>query len=362
MTKTISSYFISDVLVEWYEQNKRDLPWRRTTDPYIIWISEIILQQTRVNQGMDYFLNFIAHFPDVKTLAEAHEDEVMKSWQGLGYYSRARNLHQAAKDIVERYGGFFPSSYQEILSLKGIGEYTAAAIASFSFNLPHAVVDGNVFRVLSRLFAIEDMIDSSSGKKIFSGLAQELLRPENATQHNQAIMEFGALHCTPVAPNCRECPLQEKCQAYARKSVLNYPKKKPRKETRKRYFNYFHIEKDNCIFLRKRTGNDIWKNLYELPLIEAPVRLSLDEISSLPEFMEFFPQVDSTLFWQISYRDKHILSHQTLHTVFYKVNDLPDMQYFENNCIKVPFQELDKYAVSSLTDKYLEKIRKRNLS
>ncbi len=204
---------LSDQLISWYQVHKRDLPWRNISDPYRIWISEIILQQTRVNQGLDYYLRFVERFPDVETLAAAEEDEVLKYWQGLGYYSRARNLHHAARQIMQDFGGVFPTTYSEVMQLKGVGAYTAAAVCSFAFNLPYAVVDGNVYRVLSRLFAIETSIDSHSGKKEFDTLAQQLMENSVPSLHNQAIMEFGALQCVPVSPDCSVCPLRVYCKA-----------------------------------------------------------------------------------------------------------------------------------------------------
>ena len=215
----------SGVLIHWYSENKRQLPWRETTDPYRIWISEIILQQTRVVQGLEYFNRFMERFPDVKALAEANEDEVMKYWQGLGYYSRARNLHAAAREIMARFGGKFPETYKEVLSLKGIGEYTAAAICSFAWRQPYAVVDGNVYRVLGRVFGVDTPIDSTAGKKEFAELAQAMLDPERPDLYNQAIMDFGAVQCTPKAPDCMYCPLRERCVAYVSGKVDELPVK-----------------------------------------------------------------------------------------------------------------------------------------
>ena len=206
-------------LVRWYDEKKRNLPWRKTNDPYLIWLSEVILQQTRVDQGLAYYLNFQRSFPTIKNLAEASEMEVLNLWKGLGYYSRARNLHKTAKIVVENYQGNFPSTYDEILKLKGVGPYTAAAISSFAFNEPKAVLDGNVFRVLSRLFGIATPIDSNQGKKEYQALAEELLDKENPAKYNQAIMEFGAMQCVPANPKCDICPLDFMCEAKAKKSV-----------------------------------------------------------------------------------------------------------------------------------------------
>lgn len=246
----------SAVLINWYQKNKRDLPWRNTKDPYCIWISEIILQQTRVVQGYDYYQRFIQRFPDVATLASADQGEVLKYWQGLGYYSRARNLHEAAKDILSRFGGVFPQDYGSVLSLKGIGEYTAAAIVSFVWNQPYPVIDGNVFRVLSRLFALDTPVDTGPGKKQIAELAQTLMDPMYAGIHNQAIMEFGALQCIPQNPDCENCPFVNRCLGYASGDILQFPVKSNKIKTRNRYFNYFFITNEGDTYLHRRTGKD----------------------------------------------------------------------------------------------------------
>ena len=262
----------ADKLIGWYEENKRDLPWRDTKDPYRIWISEIILQQTRVAQGYDYFVRFMKRFPDVFTLAEAEEDEVMKYWQGLGYYSRARNLHAAARSMAE--AGGFPVVYQDVLALKGVGEYTAAAICSFAYDMPYAVVDGNVYRVLSRWMGIDAPIDSTQGKKLFAQVAQELMDKKRPAIYNQAIMDFGALQCTPSSPNCLFCPLSDSCLALAQGKVDALPVKQHKTKVTNRFFNYIYVRTGGYTFIRKRTGNDIWKNLYEPLLIETDMDLS----------------------------------------------------------------------------------------
>ena len=217
--------FFAKRLIKWYNFNKRELPWRSTSDPYKIWLSEIILQQTQVNQGLSYYLKFVEEFQTVKDLAKAPADKVMKLWQGLGYYSRARNLHEAAKNIVNEHKGEFPKAYEDIRALKGVGDYTAAAIASIAYNLPYAVVDGNVYRVLSRIFGIETPIDSTSGKKEFNELANELLTKKNPADYNQAIMEFGALYCRPKNPDCTNCIFNDKCEAYRLNKINLLPVK-----------------------------------------------------------------------------------------------------------------------------------------
>jgi len=247
----------SSKLINWYHQNKRDLPWRNSTDPYQIWLSEIILQQTRVDQGLSYFNKFIEHHPNVNSLANAPEKEVLNLWQGLGYYSRARNLHFTAKVISKEHKGIFPSDYNDILKLKGVGEYTAAAIASFAYNLSYPVIDGNVYRVLSRIFGIENPIDSSKGKKIFKALATELIDNKNPATYNQAIMEFGALQCTPKKPKCEDCPFRLECYALKNELTAELPKKEKKIKQRNRYFNYVVVIDNEKIYLKERKEKDI---------------------------------------------------------------------------------------------------------
>ena len=255
-------------LIDWYLENKRDLPWRHNTDPYLVWLSEIILQQTRVAQGLPYYLQFIKKYPSIKDLAQASEQEVLKLWQGLGYYSRARNMHQASRMIVKDFQGNFPGNYKDLLQLKGVGEYTAAAIASFCYNEAVPVIDGNVYRVYARFFGIDTPINSTEGKKIIKELAINYLDNKKPGLYNQAIMEFGALQCKPAAPKCDQCPLANKCVARQTGKVKKLPVKLPKKKVKKRYFNYFLIRYRNHIVLNKRQGKGIWENLYELPLIE----------------------------------------------------------------------------------------------
>jgi len=258
---------VSIILQEWYAVNKRDLPWRHTKDPYLIWVSEIILQQTRVAQGLDYYNRFVGRFPNIRSLAEAEQVEVLKYWQGLGYYSRARNLHETAIDICRRWNGIFPERYDDILALKGIGEYTAAAIASLAWNLPYPVVDGNVYRVLGRLFTIETPIDTGKGKKEYRELATLLMPPEQAGLHNQAMMEFGALQCIPQTPDCETCPLSGSCFGYASGNPQQYPVKQNKTKIRNRYLHYFIILHGTDTFIRRRSEKDIWEGLYEFPLL-----------------------------------------------------------------------------------------------
>ncbi|MEZ0005393.1 A/G-specific adenine glycosylase [Flavobacterium sp. 28YEA47A] len=310
----------SNLLIQWYLQNKRDLPWRNTADPYPIWLSEIMLQQTRVAQGLPYFLSFTTSFPTVFDLANADEEQVLKLWQGLGYYSRARNLHNTAKMVAFELGGKFPDNYKELLQLKGVGEYTAAAIASFSYNEVVPVVDGNVFRVLSRYFDIETDIASSGAKKEFSELAKELIPHDNPALFNQAIMEFGALQCVPKNPDCERCVLNSGCLALQKNKVDRLPVKLKKTKVRSRYFNYLVFSDDKQQYvLRKRTEKGIWHNLYEFPVIETAAEIDFDEISKLIfeeygskfEILSIKPLKNDAIL--------HKLSHQHLYIRFFQV-------------------------------------------
>jgi A/G-specific adenine glycosylase len=345
------NFRLNSILIKWYNSFKRDLPWRNTSDPYIIWLSEVILQQTRVNQGYDYFMRFVERFPDVRLLASAPEDEVLKFWQGLGYYSRARNLHAAARTIVEKYDGVFPSDYKDVLSLKGVGEYTAAAIVSFAYNKPYPVIDGNVYRVLSRIFAIDDPIDSGKGKVVFKKLAEELIDKKEPGLYNQAIMEFGALQCVPVSPDCHACPASDFCMAYALQRVSAYPVKQGKQKVRHRYFNYFDIRYGEYTYLQKRQKQDIWKNLYEYPLIETPEELDAVELQKEPEFEKLFSDAGRIFIKPVT-ETKHVLSHQIIHASFYRI----DIEKGINNgLLKVVMNDVEKYPVSRLIHKYMEK-------
>lgn len=346
---------ISRLLRNWYQKHKRELPWRESSDPYIIWISEIILQQTRVAQGMDYFLRFTGRFPDVASLASAEEDEVLKYWQGLGYYSRARNLHAAAKDIMERFGGVFPQHYKDVISLKGIGEYTAAAIVSFVWNQPYPVVDGNVFRVLSRLFAVDTPIDTPKGKKAFTELAGVVMDSEYAGWHNQAIMELGALQCVPQNPDCGVCPLKERCMAYGAGTVQSYPVKQNKTKTRDRYFHYLYINYKGKTWLSRRKGKDIWEGLYEFPLIETDRAVDFAGLQEMDVFRRLFAGAGKLDVSVGLSGVKHVLSHQILYATFYRIEIERENEALQS-FLSVPVEELDKYAVPRLIHIYLEKL------
>jgi A/G-specific adenine glycosylase len=339
-------------IIHWYRRNKRELPWRETNNPYFIWLSEVILQQTRVAQGLDYYQKFIKHYPTICDLANANEQEILADWQGLGYYSRARNLHHAAKEIVANYHGIFPTTYNEIKKLKGIGTYTASAISSFAFNLPHAVVDGNVYRVISRIFNIETPIDSSEGIKIFQKIADELLGDSSPSEHNQAMMEFGALNCTPNQPNCNICPINQYCLSKINNTVHSRPVKKNKIKVKTRYFHYLHIQVESKIILTKRINKDIWQELYQFPLIEKMLPISDQEMKN-----ELFQKYSSTNFIKTK-KTTHILSHQKLITTFWKSEDLfvKEQILTENENNSVLLTELHQFPIPRLIERYLEEI------
>ena len=341
------------ILIEWYQNNRRDLPWRRTKNPYLIWISEIILQQTRVAQGYDYYQRFVKRFPDVFSLADADEDEVMKYWQGLGYYSRARNLHPAARSMAE--AGGFPKTYKEVLALKGVGEYTAAAICSFAYGMPYAVVDGNVYRVLSRWLGIETPIDSTEGKRIFAEVAAELLDKAQPGLYNQAIMDFGALQCTPVSPNCMFCPFIDTCVARQKGLVDTRPVKQHKAKVTNRYFNYIYVRMGAHTLINKRTGNDIWKNLYELPLIETESEVPEEKFYALPQWQEMLAEGEVPSVRLVQKGVKHVLSHRVIYANFYEVI-LPENAASFAQYQRIRIEDLHKFAVSRLVNQFFSLI------
>lgn len=344
---------ISRVLIQWYEINRRELPWRETSDPYKIWISEVILQQTRVAQGLKYYNRFVERFPDVSSLAEAGEDELMKMWQGLGYYSRARNLHTAACEIVERYAGVFPTDYHDVRSLKGIGDYTAAAICSFAYNQPYATVDGNVYRVLARLFGIDLPIDTPAAKRRFAELATDLLDRQQAALHNQAMMEFGALQCVPRSPECTNCPLAQQCVALRQESVEKLPVKAGRTAVKPRYFNYLYLHCGEQTVLVRRTGQDIWKNLYEFPLIETEKPLAFEQLRKDPRFPVWVGDQEYTVVHSVS-MPKHQLSHRTIYANFYEIGLKQWPESLPPEALMMTREEITRYPVSRLTELYLQ--------
>ncbi|MFZ4400123.1 MAG: A/G-specific adenine glycosylase [Bacteroidales bacterium] len=341
-------------LLHWYKNNHRDLPWRNTRDPYLIWISEIILQQTRVNQGYQYYLRFIERFPDVKTLANSKEKDVLKLWQGLGYYSRARNIFFAAQQIMNEYQGVFPTNYNEIIKLKGIGSYSASAIASIAFKLAYPVIDGNVLRVISRVYGISTPVDSSKGKNEVQNILNTLIDKENPDIFNQAIMELGALVCNPQSPKCECCPLQTYCFAFENKNMDLFPVKSKKIKLRIRYFYYLIItysdQTEDFIYLNKRSKTDIWKNMYDFPLIESNQEILVND--------DFFHQVkkflgiENYIVKAINGNYKHQLTHQTIFACFVNLKisqALPET----NDYFAVPLHKINSHPIPKLIDNYL---------
>jgi A/G-specific adenine glycosylase len=326
----------SGIILDWYHQNKRSLPWRKSLNPYKIWLSEIILQQTRVAQGAPYYLRFVEQFPTVHHMANASEEEVLKLWQGLGYYSRARNLHASAKIVVNQYNGEFPDTYNELLKLKGVGDYTASAISSICFNEPQAVVDGNVYRVLSRYFGIDIPINSAEGIKYFKSLAEKVMDVNDIRDYNQGIMEFGAIQCSPKKPLCLHCPLNESCVALQKGIVGQLPVKLKKTKVRNRFFNYIipiYIDADGNRFtnLQQRKGKGIWQNLWEFPLIESNSMLEIEDVGNrYKQLFEGNGEIELIEFNEVAII--HKLSHQHLHTKFWILNtntEIPNQISFE---------------------------------
>ncbi len=346
----------SNTLIYWYLQHKRDLPWRNTTNPYHIWLSEIILQQTRVDQGLAYYLKFINNFPSVFILANAPEQEVLKLWQGLGYYSRARNLHFSANLIVNELNGVFPSTYNEILKLKGVGDYTASAIASICFNEPTAVVDGNVYRVLARYFGINTPINNTKGVKEFKLLAQRLINPKDPATHNQAIMEFGARMCAPQNPNCTVCPLNNSCVALQQKKVKLLPVKEKKMKIKKKYFNYLVvISEDYKTILNQRVGKGIWQNLYEFPLIETSSDIDITSLIQHNTFQDIFKNIKTGVKLFNSIPIVHKLSHQHLYTRFWIIKT------HTNQPVKTEWKTIDQYPVPILIHNFIEDLKRTDI-
>lgn len=339
------------ILLQWFQENGRDLPWRQTRDPYAIWLSEIILQQTQVKQGWEYWERFMRRWPTVEALAAATEDEVLREWQGLGYYSRARNLHYAARQIVAR--GSFPNTIEDIKKLKGVGDYTAAAIGSIAFNLPIAVVDGNVYRVLSRYFGIDTPINTTEGKKLFATLAQEQLLPAlnregmGAGLYNQAIMDFGAIQCTPQSPKCDDCPLMESCEAFRTNRIQELPVKLKTLKIRERHLIFIYIRYKGQTAIHRRGAGDIWQGLYE-PLSIDGGQLTVDNWAA----QNHYPL--STANCQLLRKNvRHVLTHRILYADFYLWE--PDEQpSLPSDYIWIPESDIDNYALPRLIEVLLE--------
>ena len=342
-----AKYKESLILHDWYAKNKRDLPWRHIKDPYLIWISEIILQQTRVVQGLDYYNRFVARFPNIRSLAEAEQLEVLRYWQGLGYYSRARNMHETAQNIYQHLNGVIPDEYDKLLTLKGIGEYTAAAIISFAWNKPYPVVDGNVYRVLGRLFAVETPFDTGKGKKEYRELATMLMPPDKAALHNQSIMEFGALQCVPQNPDCNACPLVDNCLGYTIGKAQQYPVKQNKTKIRDRYLNYFLVLHGTDTYLKRRSGKDIWEGLYEFPLIETTRSMDFDELKEEVVFQQLFLSAGQLVISVKASGVRHVLTHQVLHANCYQVEIQKETDALAKY-LKIPVSSLDDYPLPKL--------------
>ena len=342
----------SKEIIQWYSIHKRALPWRDTKDPYLIWLSEVILQQTRVAQGLSYYYLFSENFVDVQSLADADEDIILRMWQGLGYYSRARNMHKAAKKIVNEYNGRFPTDYETLLTLPGVGEYTAAAISSFAANEVRAVVDGNVFRVLSRVWGVDTPINSSKGKKEFTELANSLIDNTKPGIYNQAIMEFGALQCKPKLPECFTCPLNRECFAFSHQTIHELPVKIKKAKSRNRYFYYFIIRKEDKILIEKRGSGDIWQHLHDFPLVESERELSIEELALHSEVVKSFGS--SIKMTYVSEVYKHILSHQNIFARFIVLEDVAIDLLANEKWNYVLIKELDKLAKPKLIVSFLE--------
>jgi A/G-specific adenine glycosylase len=343
---------ITKILYKWYFLNKRDLPWRKTTSAYKVWLSEIILQQTRVNQGLQYYNRFLERFPDIYKLAQASLEEVLKAWQGLGYYTRARNLHATAGIIVKQFNGQFPADYNTLLSLKGIGEYTAAAIASIAFDIPVALVDGNVFRVLSRLYGIRLPNTSPAGKKEIYRLATSILNNKNPGNHNQALMELGALVCLPKNPACADCPLQSLCWAFQKDQVDELPVKAVISHNKKRYFHYLHISWSDKLFIHQRKQKDIWNSLFEFPLIETRGTVKPEKLFMHDQWKHLFNGSHYSV-RHISPFYIHQLTHQTLYVRFYRVQIKVVPPALAEGYICTDEKKIFDYPVSRLTERYL---------
>lgn len=361
---------IQQKLHQWYHNNKRDLPWRHTSDPYRIWVSEIMLQQTQVAQGLPYYLRFMECFNTVQALAQAKEEEVLKLWQGLGYYSRARNLHAAAKQVINDYDGLFPTNYDTLITLKGVGDYTASAVSSFSSGETRACIDGNVIRVICRLFGVDIPYDTNDGKKAIRALADALLSKKDSATHNQAIMEFGALQCTPKNPSCDLCPFQNQCVAYAKGQVTELPIKSRKTKVQQLFLYYFVFQYKDHILIQQRSDSGIWRNMYEFPLLESSIKLKKTEV--LAHLSKISKKTTDTLTSEItnisasvskpveniseisfSSTYTHILSHRKIQATFIHIRNnkgLPPLPHTQT----IKTSELENYPVSRLMERFWE--------
>lgn len=355
---------VNERLIKWYNNHKRDLPWRRTRDPYFIWISEIIFQQTRIDQGLSYYKRFVNKYPTVHELASADEQDVLKSWQGLGYYSRARNMHYSAKYIVNELNGVFPDRYDEILKLKGVGPYTAAAIASISFNLPHPVIDGNVQRLMSRIFSIQEAVNTSLGMKMIANHLQLIFSPENPGDFNQAMMEFGARICKPQNPKCDECVLIESCQAYREGLVHKLPLKVKNNKPKDLFLYYYVISfmknGNKHLYFRKRDHKGIWRGLYDFPSLESNHELSKHSIIKHPAILDLLGDVKAEIV-DISAYQKHQLTHKNIKACFILLNLTQALKSSPSKALYLTeASKIDELPVSKLVANFLESDIKLN--
>ncbi|XZF14239.1 A/G-specific adenine glycosylase [Chitinophagaceae bacterium MMS25-I14] len=352
--KKAAQQFFTRVLIGWHHTgNDRQLPWKQEKDPYRIWLSEVILQQTRAQQGLPYYLRFTEAYPTVKDMARAEEAHAFRLWQGLGYYNRCKNMLATARYIADELKGKFPRSYEGLLQLKGIGPYTASAIASFAFGLPHAVVDGNVYRVLSRFFGIETPIDSTEGKKQFQELATELLDTNDPAAYNQAIMDLGATVCTPQSPVCDECPLQQHCFAFQKGVIRELPVKSKRQSVRNRYFHYLLLHRGNEIWIHKRTGKDIWQNLHEPLLIEDVTALDTNTLAGTDQWKEAGLPENIPVAYEGSLKQR--LTHQLIETRFYSIKIGDTVKLPDNDGMWVDKNDLKKMAFPKTVVSFFEK-------
>jgi A/G-specific adenine glycosylase len=344
---------VSQKIARWYDSNKRLLPWRETLNPYHIWLSEIILQQTRVNQGISYYEKFILNYPTIHDLAASGIDDVMLLWQGLGYYSRARNLLKTARIIVASYGGKVPEEYSQLIKLPGIGDYTAASIASLAYNKPHAAIDGNVFRVLARYFGIERASDTTEGRNAFKLAAESLLDRNNPGRHNQSMIELGALICLPGNPRCTECPVNDSCYALKSNAIDRLPAKKKKVKVTHRYLYYLVIQKENKIFIRQRAEKDIWEMLHDFPSIETSKPVSIDILLKETMWKKYFGD-RQLIIKSFSEEYKHKLSHQILHAYFIRLE--VDSSFILTSAKEIGHNEISNYPVPRLIERYLADI------
>jgi len=341
----------STKIIKWYHKNKRELPWRQDVNPYYIWLSEVILQQTRVNQGLPYYYKFIKNYPTIVDLAHASEEKVLKDWQGLGYYSRARNLHTAAKMVAKDYNGKFPNTYENILKLKGVGGYTAAAIASTAFNLPYPAIDGNVQRVVSRIFGVTNPVNGSVGQKQIEEILIEVFDKKDPGNFNQAMMEFGALHCKPQQPLCNECPFHLECYALQHNKVTELPVKQKKVKVKTRYFLYVVPQQSKYEYVVQRTENDIWKNLFQFPLVELEEPLLFPDEKNIQPLLKNIKGKYNIK--HISHEYKHVLTHRVIYARFVTI-EMEKVFKPAKDWMKKPINNHNEFAFPVLIQKFLD--------